>query len=53
MLQFTEKTGFMKMPVMASSCWPTRPAALDATKNERKIPQMKGKNGSTAERQAV
>ncbi|HBN1938622.1 TPA: hypothetical protein L1225_004358 [Escherichia coli] len=52
MLQFTEKTGFMKIPVMASSCWPTRPAALDATKNERKIPQMKGKNGSTAERQA-
>ncbi|MCQ6679215.1 hypothetical protein NO393_25250 [Escherichia coli] len=42
----------MKIPVMASSCWPTRPAALDATKNERKIPQMKGKNGSTAERQA-
>jgi hypothetical protein len=31
------------MPVTASFCWPTRSAVLAATKNERKIPQMKGK----------
>ncbi|AFH47707.1 hypothetical protein SU5_p0037 (plasmid) [Salmonella enterica subsp. enterica serovar Heidelberg str. B182] len=43
MLQLTEKMGFMIMPVTASFCWPTRSAVLAATKNERKIPQMKGK----------
>jgi hypothetical protein len=52
MLQLTKKTGFMIMPVTASFCWPTRSAVLAATKNERKIPQMKGKNGSTTEQQA-
>ncbi|ETO86525.1 hypothetical protein Sesv_A0051 (plasmid) [Salmonella enterica subsp. enterica serovar Virchow str. SVQ1] len=31
------------MSVTASFCWPTRSAVLAETKNERKIPQMKGK----------
>ncbi len=40
------------MSVTPLHSWPTRTAVLVATKNERKIPQMKGKNGRTVERQA-
>ncbi|ETO86523.1 hypothetical protein Sesv_A0049 (plasmid) [Salmonella enterica subsp. enterica serovar Virchow str. SVQ1] len=34
--------GFMKMPVTTFSCWPTRPAALDATKKLKEKPQNEG-----------